>query len=105
MKKALTVAATFAFALVAAPAFAQEAAGGSTDNAWYAMAAAIAIAVSAFGGAFAQGRAVTAALDSIGRNPAAAGKITTPMIIGLALIESLVIYALVVAIILSGNIG
>jgi len=39
-------------------------------------------------------------LDGIARNPGASGKITTPMIIGLAMIESLVIYSLVVSLLL-----
>jgi len=65
-----------------------------------AFAAAFAIAIAAFGGAIGQSLAIKAALDGIGRNPSAAGKITTPMIIGLAMIESLVIYALVIALML-----
>jgi len=69
-------------------------------NIGLAYAAAAAIAVAAFGGAFSQSMAIKSALDSIGRNPSAAGKITTPMIIGLAMIESLVIYALVIALML-----
>lgn len=89
---------TLATALVAAPAFAQEAAATSTsDKGIVAIAAALAIGLAAFGGAMAQGKAAAAALDGISRNPAASGKIMTPMIIGLALIESLVIYALVIA--------
>jgi len=47
-----------------------------------------------------QGTAVSKAVEGISRNPGAAGKIMTPMIIGLAMIESLAIYALVVALIL-----
>ena len=74
---------------------AAEAAVG--DEAMKAFAAALTICVAAAAGAFAQGRAAAAALESIGRNPQAAGRILTPMILGLALIESLVIYALVVA--------
>ena len=106
MKKVIIPAAVVLFALSASPAFAQEANGsGITDNAWYAIAAAFSMAIAALGGALGMGRTMEAALGSIGRNPGASGKITTPMIIGLALIESLVIYALVVAIILSGNIG
>ncbi|MBF8250718.1 MAG: ATP synthase F0 subcomplex C subunit, partial [Deltaproteobacteria bacterium] len=42
-------------------------------------------------------RATAAGLEGIARNPGASGKIMTPMIIGLAMIESLVIYALVIA--------
>jgi F-type H+-transporting ATPase subunit c len=88
--------------MVAAPAFAQEATTATThDRGMVALAAAIAIGLAAFGGAMAQGKAAAAALDGISRNPAASGKILTPMIIGLALIESLVIYALVVALKLS----
>lgn len=93
---ALVMAAT----MVAIPAFAQEAAAtaaGMSDSGIRGLAAAIAISVAALGGALAQGRAASTALDGIARNPAASGKIFTPMIIGLALIESLVIYALIIA--------
>ena len=64
------------------------------------LAAGLAIGLAALGGALGQGRTAATALEGIARNPSAAGSITTPMIIGLALIESLVIYALVVAILL-----
>ncbi|RYZ78587.1 MAG: hypothetical protein EOP04_29400 [Proteobacteria bacterium] len=89
--------------LAVAPAFAQEAAATTlnSDRGIMAVAAAIAIGLAAFGGAMAQGKAAAAALDGISRNPAASGKILTPMIIGLALIESLVIYALLIALRLS----
>jgi len=94
----LFVAALVVFA--AAPAFAAD--GGGTGGT-IAMAAALAIGIAAFGGALAQGYAVAAALQGLSRNPEA--NVTAPMIIGLALIESLVIYALVVAIMLQGKIG
>jgi len=58
------------------------------------------IAIAAIGGAISQARAIAAALDGIARNPAASGRIVTPMIIGLAMIESLVIYALLVALLM-----
>lgn len=92
-KVSLVLAALFA----AAPAFAQEAAqtAGNAEG-MKAIAAALAISVAAFGGALGQGRATATALEGIARNPAADSKIFTPMIVGLALIESLVIYALVV---------
>ena len=51
-----------------------------------------------------QGRATAAALIGIARNPGAASKIQTPMIIGLALIESLVIYALAITFLLQAKI-
>lgn len=65
-----------------------------------ALAAGLGIAIAAFGGALGQGRSIASALDGIARNPGAAGKIVTPMIIGLAMIESLVIYSLVVSLLL-----
>lgn len=82
------LAVTF-FAL---PAFAEGAV-----NPVNAMAAAIAISVAAFGGALGQGRAAAAALEGIARNPNARSEIFMPLILSLALIESLVIYALVIA--------
>ena len=62
-----------------------------------ALAAAIAISIAAAGCGLAQGRAGAAALEGIARNPGASGKIFTPMILCLALIESLAIYALLIA--------
>ena len=90
----------FAFlALAATSAFAQEAVTTTTTSGvlWGPMAAAFVLGVAALGGALGQGRAVAAACESIARNPGAAGAIRLAMIIGLALIESLVIYALVIA--------
>ncbi|MDD5245750.1 MAG: ATP synthase F0 subunit C [Syntrophorhabdaceae bacterium] len=65
-----------------------------------ALAAGFGIAIAAFGGAIGQARSIASALDGIARNPGASGKIVTPMIIGLAMIESLVIYSLVVSLLL-----
>jgi len=94
--------------LALAPAFASAsegaaaAGGGEGFMKFFAIAigAGLAIGLSAIGGGLGQGKAVAAALEGIARNPGAAGKIVTPMIIGLAMIESLVIYGLVVALIL-----
>ncbi|MBV2169926.1 MAG: ATP synthase F0 subunit C [Bdellovibrio sp.] len=87
--------------LATTSAFAQEAAApvvaASSDRGLVAIAAAIAIALSVFAGAMAQGKTASTALDGIARNPAASGKLLIPMILGLALIESLVIYALIIA--------
>jgi F-type H+-transporting ATPase subunit c len=55
----------------------------------------LAMAVAAFGGTAAQSRAASVALEGIARNPSAADKIQTPMILGLALMESLVIFVLI----------
>ena len=74
-------------------------------NSWIAIAAGWAIALAAFGGALGQAKAASTALEGIARNPGAADKLFTPMILGLALIESLVIYALIIAFLLQGKIG
>lgn len=91
--------------LVASAAFAQEAAGHTAggDRGLIAIGAGLAIGIAALGGALAQGKTAAAALEGIARNPGAQGKIFTPMIIGLALIESLVIYAFVIAFFLNGK--
>jgi F-type H+-transporting ATPase subunit c len=94
--------------LVSAAAFAQEAganaaAFGERDK-YIAIAAGLGIGIAAFGGALGQGRAAAAALDGISRNPGASDKLFTPMILGLALIESLVIYALIIGLLLYAKI-
>lgn len=58
------------------------------------------VPVAVLSGAIAQGKAASAAMEGIARQPEAAGRIQTAMIIGLALIESLVIYALLISLIL-----
>ncbi len=102
-----TAASTIVLLLMAIPAFADGTAaqaGDTSVKAWLAIASGIGIAIAAFGGALGQGRSISSALDGIARNPGASGKIVTPMIIGLALIESLVIYAFVIAFLLQGKI-
>ena len=69
------------------------------------LGAGFAIGLAAFGCGMGQGRASSAALEGIARNPQAADKIFTPMIIGLALIESLAIYGLLIAIFLNGQLS
>lgn len=83
-----------ALALAPSLAFANE---GAAKDPFASLAAALAIGVAAFGGALGQAKTAAAALEGIARNPAAQGKIFVPMIIGLALIESLVLYAFVIA--------
>ena len=93
------LASASALAQESAPAAAEavNAAASHSDRGLVAIAAAIAIALSVFGGAMAQGKTASTALEGIARNPAASGKLLIPMILGLALIESLVIYALIIA--------
>jgi F-type H+-transporting ATPase subunit c len=105
VSKLLAPLATFVAAVLASPAvFAQEGGADAGSRGWLGMAAAFAIGVAAFGGALGQGRAATAALEGIARNPQASGKIFVPMIVALALIESLVIYGLLIAFNLAGKI-
>lgn len=91
--------------LAAASALADTGDVANNSYAAYAIAAAIAIALPAMGGALGQGRAAAAALEGIARNPGASGKIFVPMILGMALIESLVLFGLIMAFILSGKIA
>ena len=74
-------------------------------NIWYAIAAAVTMSITSAVGALSQSKAAATALEAIGRNPGAASKIQTPMIIALALIESLVIYGLLIAFFLQGKIA
>jgi len=67
------------------------------------LACGLGIAIAAFGGALGQGKAIASGLEGIARNPEAQPRIFIPMIVGLALIESLVIYVLVVTFILIGK--
>ena len=80
--------------------FAQGAAevgdNASSVNKYRALAAGIGFAIAVFGGALGQSRIGAAACEGAARNPGAAGRIQTMMILGLALIESLVLFALVV---------
>ena len=102
---ALAVTSFGAVALFPAAAFAQDTAGGGGgQSGLIAIAAAIAVGMAALGGALGQGRAASAALDGIARNPQASGKIFTPMIIALALTESLVLLAWLIANGLSGKV-
>lgn len=61
-----------------------------------ALAAPLAVGLAALGSGIGLGRAVGSAMEAIGRQPDASGKILTNMIIGAALIEALTIYALIV---------
>ena len=69
-----------------------------------ALALPIGLALAAFGSAMGLGRAVSAAMEAIGRQPEAAPKIQGAMVIGIALIEALTIYALVTVFFLGGKI-
>jgi len=104
---ALAFAAAF---LVPLAAFAQDAGGKMGANKYdvkmfAAVGAGLAIGLGVLGGALGQGKAAAAALEGISRNPGAAPRIQTPMILGLALMESLVLLAFVIAFFLQGMAG
>lgn len=83
--------------LVPAISFAEEAAAAATADAgrpFYALAKGFAVAIAALGCALAQGKIVSSALDGIARNPGAAGQMFTPMLLGVAFVETLLIFTL-----------
>ncbi len=104
------IAGSVATLLLATPmmAMAQEAAtqaaGGGIRGGLIALAANIGIGVAAFGSAIGQGRATASAMESIGRNPNSANQLFVPMIIGLAFMEALTLYAFVIAFFLQAKI-
>ncbi len=67
---------------------------------WIVIFSSLSIMMGAFGAALGMGKSIVAALEGIARQPQSAGEIRTTMIIGLALIESLAIYCLVISLIL-----
>ncbi len=104
--KITSIVSSIALSLVALPAMAQDAAAadaGLSSKAVIGLAAALTISCCVFAGALAQGKTATTALEGIARNPGAQKQIFTPMILCLALIESLVIYGLIIAFSLTGK--
>jgi F-type H+-transporting ATPase subunit c len=101
MKKVSFLTALMVLGL-ATVAMASEGGGGAAgaNLALICLAAGLAVGIAAFGCGIGMGTGIGGATSGIARNPEASGKITVAMIIGLALIESLTIYGLVVALIL-----
>ena len=102
----------FATAFLApAIAFAAPAAAGAgaqqsgPNDGVYAIAMGLGMGIAALGCGMGQGKAAGAALEGICRNPSASQKVFTPMLLGLAFIESLVIFALVIAFMILGKVG
>ena len=103
MKKFATV---LALVLVAVPALAQDANAVHTAAAGtlglVALGIGIMMGLAVLGGTLGQSKAAASALDGIARNPAASGKFTGPLILSLALMESLVLFAFLIAILIQG---
>jgi F-type H+-transporting ATPase subunit c len=96
--------------VMAAPMFAMAqgtAAGGGGDGlraGLIALGAGLAIGIGALGCGLGQGRLAASAMESLGRNPNSEPQIRTWMIVGLAFVESLSLYALLIAYIMQGKI-
>ncbi len=88
-------------ALVCAlPAFAAETGAADPSLSAKALAAAIAVGLAAAGGAIAMGMAISKSAEGISRQPEAEGKIRTTLMLGLVFVETAIIYALVIAILI-----
>jgi len=98
LNRILPVALALLF--VSTPAFAADATAG-----YIGLGAGIAIGFAALGGGIGQGTAARGVYESISRNPQASGKLNAPFYVGMAFIESLVIFAFVIAFTLIGNLG
>ncbi len=84
--------------LISSTAFAQETAHEAGSGlGLVGLGAGLAIGLAGLGGALGQGKAVSSGLEAIGRNPSAAGKVLTPMILGLVFIEVMVVLSFVIA--------
>jgi F-type H+-transporting ATPase subunit c len=64
------------------------------------LCATVAVSIGAIGPAFAEGRAVAAAMEAIARQPESAGTLSRTLFVGLAMIETMAIYCLVIALVL-----
>ncbi len=97
----LALATAFVAALVAAPATFAQTAGEVVSKGidWVDVAAAIGLGIAAAGCGVGQGKATAAACEGTARNPGASGPIRIAFLIGVALIESLTLYALVIVLI------
>ena len=102
----MVVLAVLGVIVFAHPAWAETTGGGGGgwQSGLIALAAGLGLGIAAFGAALGQGRATAAAMESIGRNPNSAERIFTPLIVGLALMEALALYALVISFFLQAKV-
>lgn len=93
----------FIIVLSATPLLAQENAANSTRTSAFKIAIIVGgavIAIASAAGAFSQAKTISSALEGVSRNPGAAAHIRFVLIFGLVMIETLVIYALLISIII-----
>ena len=103
MKKWISMAPAITAALLLAPAaFAQDGGGG---NGLAFVGVGLLMGLGVMGGGVAQGNAIKGAVEGISRNPQASGRITVPLFAGLAFVESLVIFGLIIAYMLQAKIA
>lgn len=106
-KKTFAIGLLVAIALlVPGMAFAQEGAkssGGIFGEKFGHLSAALVLGVAAAAGAISQARTAVAACEGMARNPGASAQIRAMAFLGLVLIESLVIYALVIAFVINSK--
>ena len=95
MKKQVAFLSTLFLAISAQAQEAAAAAAG--DKGLYAIGAGVCLGIAVLGGALGQAKAGASALEGISRNPGASDKIFVPMILSLAFIESLVLFAFALA--------
>ena len=89
----ILVVVGLAMAQTSAAPGAAGAADHSTGNSWFFPAlGSFAVGIAALGGALGDGRAIAAACEGTARNPGAGGRIFTMLLLGLALIETLVLF-------------
>jgi len=91
--------------LISMPIIAGSENVANLNNGLFAISGAIAIGIAAMGGALGQGKVASAALEGIARNPEASDKIFVPMILCMALVESLVLFSLLIAFMILGKIS
>jgi F-type H+-transporting ATPase subunit c len=106
MVKKTVVLCALALAVLAMPVLAQEtttAAAAPSGVKWGVIGAAFLLGLAAAAGATAQGRATSAAAEGMSRNPGAAKDIRGMTLLGLVLIESLVLYALLICFLIYGR--
>jgi F-type H+-transporting ATPase subunit c len=114
MKKlALVFASAIATTFAASAAFAQDVAATATTTlnaavgstlGWVALGVGIMMGIAVLGGTLGQARAASTALDGIARNPAASGKFLLPLVLALALMESLVLFAFIIGLGMQGSV-
>ncbi len=100
MKKLnVIIPVALAMLFISDAAFAEEAANAASRGS-YALAAGFAIGIAALGGTLGQGNAARGVYEAISRNPGAAGALNAPFYVGMAFIESLVIFAFAISFLL-----